>query len=201
LAEFVGKLKQLAPKMVVTQPVFGSPASVPAANRMIEAAYNTTMKKAALGSVSKVGIMVYSGTGSEEWTKYYTNGCSDYCSKWQCTLAACVPMKDMVLGIDGSADAGSITSMGKDVATKQMGGIMVWYASLLDHATGKPGLLYGNMDASTNKLAAWASALKAMQGAGVTELVQRGESLVTALEFEGPAPDGCRSARCRDSTE
>jgi hypothetical protein len=62
LVAFVAKLKALAPLMVVTQPVFGSPSSVPAANRMIEAAYNQSLGSAALGSVSKVGVMIYSGT-------------------------------------------------------------------------------------------------------------------------------------------
>jgi hypothetical protein len=37
------------------------------------------------------------------------------------------------------------------------------YASLLDPATGKSGLVYGNMDASTAKEAAWEAGLKAMQ--------------------------------------
>ena len=74
-----------------------------------------------------------------------------------------VPTKDMVLGIDGSAAAGSIATIASDVKAKQLGGVMVWYASLLDRATGKPGLLYGNMDASNSKLGAWEAAVKAMQ--------------------------------------
>lgn len=164
LIEFVAKLQSLAPHMIVTQPVFGSPSSVPAANRMIEAAYNSTMQKAALGSLSKVGIMVYSGTDAEEWVKYYADGCSKYCTQWQCSLAACVPMKDMVLGIDGSAAADSVNTIANDVKTKKLGGVMVWYASLLDKATGKPGLMYGSMDASITKLAAWSTALQVMQG-------------------------------------
>merc|ERR1719247_919336 len=128
LVAFVAKLRELAPKMIVTQPVFGSPSSVPAANRMIEAAYNKTLKNAAYGSLAKVGIMIYSGTGSEEWTKYYTDGCSKYCSQWQCSLAACVPASDMVLGIDGSVAAGSITTIARDVVSKGLGGVMVWEA-------------------------------------------------------------------------
>jgi len=164
LAEFVAKVKELTPSMVITQPVFGSPSQVKAANRMLEAAYNSTYNKTALGSISKVGIMVYSDSGSEEWTKYYTEGCSAYCSKYQCSVAACVPVGDMVLGINGDAAAASITSIGNDVKSEGLGGVMVWYASLIDSATGKPGLLYGNMDASTNKLTAWATALQAMQG-------------------------------------
>jgi len=170
LVAFVGKLRELAPKMIVTQPVFGSPSSVPAANRMIEASYNKTLQKSAYGSLSKVGIMIYSGTGSEEWTKYYTDGCSKYCSKWSCTLAACVPNADMVLGIDGSAAAGSITSIASDVKSKGLGGVMVWESSALDSATGKRGLVYGPMDSSIAKLDAWTSALKTMTS-GIEEVL------------------------------
>jgi len=162
LVTFVAKLQELAPKMIVTQPVFGSPSSVPAANRMIEASYNKTLSKAAYGSLSKVGIMIYSGTGSEEWTQYYINGCSKYCSQWSCTLAACVPKKDMVLGIDGSAAAGSIQTIASDVSSKGLGGVMVWESSALDAATGKRGLVYGQMDSSITKLDAWTNALKTM---------------------------------------
>jgi hypothetical protein len=162
LIAFVAKVKELAPKMIVTQPVFGSPSSVPAANRIIEASYNKTLQKAAYGALSKVGIMVYSGTGSEEWTQYYEDGCTKHCSKWNCPLAACVPKGDMVLGIDGSAAAGSITTIASDVKSKGLGGVMVWEVSALDSATGKRGLVYGAMDSSIAKLEAWATALKTM---------------------------------------
>ena len=39
LAYFTIKLRELAPQMVVTQPVFGSPSSVPGANMFIAAGY------------------------------------------------------------------------------------------------------------------------------------------------------------------
>jgi len=166
LVEFVIKLKQLNPSMVVTQPVFGSPSSVPAANILIAAAYNASRpawSTPALGSVAKVGIMVYSGTGSEQWTQYYTDGCSAHCSQSYCPLPACVARKDMVLGIEGSAASGEVLKISSDVKTNGFGGVMIWYASLLDPATGKSGLVYGNMDASTAKEAAWEAGLKAMQ--------------------------------------
>merc|ERR1719203_2499505 len=162
LATFVAKLKALAPKMIITQPVFGSPSSVPAANRLLEASYNQTLQNPAYGSLAKVGIMVYSGTGSEQWTKYYTDGCSKYCSQWNCPVAACVPKQDMVLGIDGSAASGSITSIANDVKAQGLGGVMVWESSALDAATGKRGLVYGQMDSSISKLDAWTDALKIM---------------------------------------
>lgn len=153
--------------MIVTQPVFGSPSSVPAANRIIEASYNVSKHSGALHSLSKVGIMVYSGTGAEQWLKYYTHGCDQFCSQWQCNLAACVPKSDMVLGAAGFASQGTIAKLGSDVVSMGLGGFMVWYASVIDSATGKAGLQYGNMDASINSYSAWEAALKKMQAGEV----------------------------------
>lgn len=167
LVFFIAKLKELAPKMIVTQPVFGAPSEVPAANRMIEASYNASKGGgAALGSLSKVGIMVYSGTGAEGYLDNYVNGCN-HCSQWFCPVAACVPHGDMVLGASGAESAGTISTLANDVNSKGLGGVMVWYASALDPATGSPGLVYGNMDASAAKLDAWASALQTMQDSQV----------------------------------
>lgn len=161
LVFFVAKLKALAPRMIVTQPVFGSPSSVPAANRMIEAAYNSSKGSSALGSLGKVGIMVYSGTGSEQFVANYVDGCRK-CTKWYCPLAACVPSTHMVLGASGAEDGATIARLAQDVNSKGLGGMMVWYATLLDPATGGKGLSYGPMDASIQSLDAWATALKAM---------------------------------------
>ena len=164
LVHFVAKLKELAPKMVVTQPVFGSPSSVPAANAMLEAAYNHSLASPAFGAVSKVGIMIYSGVGAETYLDNYEHGCDKHCSQWYCPLAACVPAANMVLGAGGASSATTIATLADDVVSKGLGGIMVWYASLIDKATGKAALQYGSDgDASGGALDAWAKALKRMQ--------------------------------------
>ena len=129
----------------------------------MQSTQNNLKPPALLPPTRQVGIMVYSSTGSEEWTKYYTGGCTDFCSQWNCPLPACVPASDMVLGIEGSAAAGEIVKICDDVKAKKFGGVMVWYVSLLDAATGAIGLEYGNMDASHNKYDAWAQALQLMQ--------------------------------------
>jgi hypothetical protein len=60
---FAAKLKELNPDFIFTQPVFGSPTSVPAANAALEASFNETWPGAvqpySYQSVSRVGIMVY----------------------------------------------------------------------------------------------------------------------------------------------
>ena len=129
----------------------------------MQSTQNNLKAPALLPPTRQVGIMVYSSTGSEEWTKYYTGGCTDFCSQWNCPLPACVPASDMVLGIEGSAAAGEIVKICDDVKAKKFGGVMVWYASVKDKATGKGALLYGNMDSSNLALSAWATGLKAMQ--------------------------------------
>jgi len=167
LVFFIAKLKELSPKMIITQPVFGGPSEVPAANRMLEASYNEAKGGgAAFGSLSKVGIMVYSGTSAEGYLDNYVNGCNK-CTQWFCPVDACVPQGDMVLGASGAEAAGTISTLANDVNSNGLGGIMVWYSSALDPSTGSGGLLYGNMDASAAQLGAWATALKVMQNSGV----------------------------------
>jgi len=179
LVAFVAKLRELAPNMIVTQPVFGSPSNVPAANRMLEASYNKSHASPAFGSISKVGIMIYSGTDSEKYLEAYEDGCTKHCTQWYCPLAACVPASDMVLGASGVADAPTIVKLGSDVKTNGLGGFMVWYASLLDAATGKTALKYGAGDASVSHLDAWATALQAMQGSAGTLLPPSADAMST----------------------
>jgi hypothetical protein len=165
LIYFVAKLKQLAPQMVITQPVFGGPAQIPAPNRLLEASYNKSLASPALGSVSKVGIMVYSGTDAENYLEYYTNG-RNRCTQWYCPIDVCVPASAMVLGLQGTASASTIKKVASDVVAKGLGGIMVWDGTVIDSSTNDTAVQYSIMyDASRDKLDAWAEALGMLQGA------------------------------------
>ena len=116
----------------------------------------------ALESVAKVGIMNY--YAAIDYVDRYENGCTKYCSPWECPLASCVPVSRVLLGVTGAANAEMIAARVSDVVSKGLGGIMVWYAGLLDGATQKPALQYRGEDASYNgQLTAWADGLKAMQ--------------------------------------
>ena len=165
LVHFLATLKELAPEMSVTQPVEGTPGNVKAPNRVLEASYNKSkgFDTRALGSVTKVGIMDYHGAGN--YVDTYVNGCSKFCSRWMCPLAVCVPAKDMVLGLTGAASAEMIAAHADDVKARGLGGIMVWYATVLDAATGETGLKYTGDDASNEKLSAWAAGLKVVRAA------------------------------------
>ena len=81
-----------------------------------------------------------------------------------------------MLGAGGQASAGTITTLAKAAHDQNLGGIMVWYASVIDSATGKVGNQYsgGSMDASIQDAAtkaAWKQALAIMTGK-VTDEVQ-----------------------------
>lgn len=166
---FASKLKELNPQMIFTQPVFGSPSSVPAANAAIEASFNASWPGAqahSYGSVSRVGIMIYSGTGALQYLDNYVNGCR-HCTQWYCPLAACVPEEAMVLGGGGGSTATTIQQLAQAVVSERLGGVMVWYTSVMDAATNASAVVYGKSDDASDSShasaqSAWASALAYM---------------------------------------
>lgn len=144
LVAFVARLKQLNPTILLTQPGFGSPTSVPAANAVIAASFNHSFpgsQPAAFGALAHVGIMVYSGTSSLQYVSNYADGCQpSKCSQYYCPLAACVPRDIILPGISGGADAATIVALAHNATT--LGGVMIWYTSALDQATGHAALTY-----------------------------------------------------------
>lgn len=170
---FIATIKQLNPDFIVTQPVFGSPTSVPAANRVIEAGFNKTIAQGispySYGSIHRVGIMVYYSDGAKNYVDNYANGCTKHCTQWWCPLAACVPTDQIFLGASGGSTVSTIGLLVHDVLQENLGGIMVWYASVLDKATGNPAVVYGPaMDASNAMNSAyqyaWSEALQTLHG-------------------------------------
>lgn len=165
---FAKKCKELDPDFIVTQPVFGSP-QVKEENYVV----NQCFAKGAKSAVDKIGIMVYEGTGSLQYVSNYVNGSS----KWQgFPVHVDVPSQKVMLGAGGQASVGTITTLAKAAHAQDLGGIMVWYASVLDTATGKVGNQYsgGAMDASIQSAetkAAWKQALDIMTGKVSNEIV------------------------------
>ena len=58
-----------------------------------------------------------------------------------------------------------IASHADDVKARGLGGIMVWYATVMDEATGEAALKYQGEDASNDQLEAWKTGLKVMKQA------------------------------------
>lgn len=159
---FAKKLKELDSDFIVTQPVFGSP-QVKEENDAVNTVFGPGGD---VKTIDSVGIMVYEGTGSLQYVKDYTKGKE----QWQgFPIKVDVPSSKIVLGAGGQSGAGTIEALAKAAHDQNLRGIMVWYASVIDSATGKPGNQYGggSMDASTQSAASqaeWAKALSIMQG-------------------------------------
>lgn len=158
---FAAKLRSLAPGMAITQPVYGFPA-VKEENYVVNTAFAKDMTVKNL--IDSVGIMTYSGTGSLNYVRNY----ADPQSQWSgFPITSAVPSSKILVGACGCASAGDIQTLAAAVRDKDLGGIMVWYSSVNDKATGKPGNQYGggNMDSSNKATTAdWAKALATMQG-------------------------------------
>jgi hypothetical protein len=161
---FAKKVKELDPTFIITQPVFGSP-QVTEENYMV----NQCFAKGAKSSVDAIGIMVYEGTGSLQYVKDYVNGSKQWSGF---PIHVDVPPQKVILGAGGQSSAGTIEALAKAAHDQDLGGIMVWYASVIDSATGKPGNQYsgGAMDASIQSAATqaeWKKALDIMHGRSV----------------------------------
>jgi len=161
---FAKKVKELDPTFIVTQPVFGSP-QVTEEDYMV----NQCFAKGAKSSVDAIGIMVYQGTGSLQYVKGYVNGTKQWSGF---PIHVDVPSQKVLLGAGGQAAAGTIEALAKAAYEQDLGGIMVWYASVIDSATGKPGNQYsgGSMDSSIQSAstqAEWKKALDIMHGKSV----------------------------------
>merc|ERR1711959_741282 len=106
------------------------------------------------------------GTGSLQYVKDYVNGSKQWSGF---PIHVDVPPQKVMLGAGGQSSAGTIEALAKAAHKQNLGGIMVWYASVIDSATGKVGNQYsgGAMDASIQSdvtKATWKQALDIMNG-------------------------------------
>merc|ERR1711920_1006147 len=157
---FITKLRSVAPGMIITQPVYGYPG-VNEENYVVNAAF----AKNSSAHVDSIGIMAYSGTGSLSYVRNYATP-PTYSGA---PIHSPVPKNKILVGACGCASAGDLQTLAEAVKAQDLGGIMVWYSSVNDKATGKPGNQYGggNMDSSNKGTKAdWEKALATMLGKG-----------------------------------
>eukprot|EP00486_Rosalina_sp_Unknown_P000760 CAMPEP_0201564510 /NCGR_PEP_ID=MMETSP0190_2-20130828/2846_1 /ASSEMBLY_ACC=CAM_ASM_000263 /TAXON_ID=37353 /ORGANISM="Rosalina sp." /LENGTH=283 /DNA_ID=CAMNT_0047980769 /DNA_START=24 /DNA_END=872 /DNA_ORIENTATION=+ len=127
LVAFAKKLRELNPKFLITQPVFGYP-QVTAENTMVNSAF-----KSKPYGVDSIGIMVYSGLNSLQYVKDYGNATS----QWDgFPIQVDVPYPRILAGIQGSAASSTIQQMATSVVSEGIGGFMVWFASVKDMTRG-----------------------------------------------------------------
>jgi len=159
LMTFIKTIKSLNPGMIITQPVFGYP-QVAAESYVVN--YSWDVNGRSLGMADAVGIMVYQGTDALMYVKNYAEGSK----QWQgFPITVDVTTTAILCGMGGGASDGDVGKMAAAVKSQNLGGIMVWYASVLDTRTGKIAFQYsgGSGDASVAKSAAWANAIGEMQ--------------------------------------
>jgi len=137
---FVKALKVIRPDFIVTQPVYGNPG-VSAENYVVRN-----------HGADRIGIMVYSGTDSLQ-----------YVGNWDADGANLV-----VAGIGGASHA-EADELASQVIKQGLGGMMVWFASVLDKSTGRAAIVYDDDgDASSQQSSDWAKARRVMETAPPT---------------------------------
>merc|ERR550539_594799 len=134
---------------------------------------NQCFAKGARSSVDAIGLMVYEGTGSLQYVNDYVHGSKQWSGF---PIHVDVPPQKVILGAGGQSSASTIEALANAAHNQDLGGIMVWYASVIDSATGKHGNQYsgGAMDASIQSAttkATWAKALDIMHGQSSSVIV------------------------------
>jgi len=153
---FVQQLKALNPNFIVTQPVYGYP-QIDAENAMVNNAWTSSGQSN--GLIDSIGLMVYSDQQSLQWVPDYAAATSE----WQgFPITVNVPTSQIIPGIQGTATDSSISTMASDCVSQNLGGFMVWFASVWDSTRNQAAFTYGSDDATTSQSAAWASALQTM---------------------------------------
>ena len=138
LVTFIAELGSLNPHFIITQPVYGYP-QVTAESHVVNSAFGSPPSVPSNSSIDRVGIMVYDGDASLQYVDNYCKGASKSVPQ----VHVNVPPQAILVGIGGGATAKTMASIVSAVAKRDLSGMFVWYGSLLDSATGKPGLEYG----------------------------------------------------------
>jgi len=124
MIHFIRRLKELAPNMIVSQPVYGYP-QVQAESDVINASWDTEGNS--LGLADSLGLMVYEGTQALNYVKNYANGAG----QWQgFPIKVNAPKSTILLGAKGSSSSATIVKLAKAAVEDDILGIMVWYASV-----------------------------------------------------------------------
>lgn len=154
---FVQKLKSLNPNMIITLPVYGFP-QVAATDNLVNMAFAPGNNQTYIDSV---GIMVYQDTESLTYVSDY----ADATSKWYgFPITVDVPSKYILAGLQGSASDSVISEMGSSVLSENLGGLMMWFASVWDDTRNQKAFTYGGDDASSAQSSQWQNNMNSING-------------------------------------
>jgi len=124
MIHFIRRLKELAPNIIVSQPVYGYP-QVQAETDVINASWDTEGNSQ--GLADSLGLMVYEGTQALNYVKNYANGSG----QWQgFPIKVNAPKSAILLGAKGSSSSSTIMKLARAAVDDDLLGIMVWYASV-----------------------------------------------------------------------
>merc|ERR1740123_831804 len=125
MVHFIRKLKQLAPGIIVTQPVYGYP-QVEAETDVINASWDPECD-GDCGLADSLGLMVYGGTLALNYVKNYAAGSQ----QWQgFPIKVDAPKSVILLGAKGASRERDIVKLAQESISQDLLGIMVWYASV-----------------------------------------------------------------------
>lgn len=124
-------------------------------NNLINNAWDTRGYN--LGLLDRVSVMQYQCQASFAYVKNYADAESQYAGF---PIKVNVPMENMMVGIGGKDSASCITTMASSVKSQALGGMMVWFGSVLDAKKGDIAFAYNTQyDASLVQDSAWEKAL------------------------------------------
>lgn len=152
---FVQKLKSLNPNIIISLPVYGFPQVV-ATDNLVNVAFAPGSNETLIDSV---GIMVYQDTESLTYVSNY----ADATSKWYgFPITVNVPTQNIMAGLQGSASDSVISQMGQSVISENLGGLMVWFASVWDNTRNQKAFTYGGDDSSSAQSNQWKNNMRAI---------------------------------------
>jgi len=182
MIHFIRRLKELAPNMIVSQPVYGYP-QVQAETDVINASWDTEGNSQ--GLADSLGLMVYEGTQALNYVKNYANGSG----QWQgFPIKVNAPKSAILLGAKGSSSSSTIMKLARAAVEDDILGIMVWYASV------KNGFDYAPFwDASTkaDSISGYKQAMKLFNKhtAGTKDIVVVDEDIEASEAVAEPEPE------------
>jgi chitinase len=158
IVEMIKGIKGKEPTFIITNPKDGYP-SCKATNYLVNHAWDAQSKP--LGILDRVSVMYYT---CEESLNYVKNYASDPKPYQGFPITVPVPTNNIIVGIGGADNADCITGLAVEIKSRDLGGMMVWFSSVIDAATNATAITYTNQyDSAVAKASTWADALKILQ--------------------------------------
>lgn len=155
IVEMIKGIKAKDPSFIVTNPKDGYP-NCKATNYVINHAWDAQSKS--LGVLDRVSIMYYTCEQSLNFVKNYASATSQYQGF---PITVNVPTENIIVGIGGGDKADCIRGLAGEIKSRNLGGMMVWFSSVIDSATNQTAISYAaQYDSARAKASTWASALK-----------------------------------------